>query len=112
MPDLKGHSATVHVDSASASGIEDAIKQLWHEAAGSAAAIEANQQAAARATMERPPLLRACVLNLVCVAEGQDELQETLQTIGEIFESYPLRSIVLFADAQLAAGKASTEVAT
>lgn len=109
MPGLPGHSRSVILDSADSSKIEEAIKGLWRDTA----AVDGAARTVAEETepmVQVAPLLRACVLNLVCVVDNARELEDTLKTVGEISESYPVRSIILVCDDSMPSEATASEV--
>ena len=48
-----------------------------------------------RSSTAEHPLLRACMLNLVVVASGPDDVAEATKTIAELSEHQPGRAIVI-----------------
>src|SRR3990172_8667809 len=64
--------------------IEHELTQLW--------------KAAAVDTLEGRPVVRACVLNLVAYAAGDDVAQHINEVISQVSEQHPSRSIVIVAE--------------
>jgi len=64
--------------------VESELTQLW--------------KAAAEDTLEGQPVVRACVLNLVGYAQGDDVAQHINEVISQVSARHPSRSIIIVAD--------------
>ena len=64
--------------------VESELTQLW--------------KAAAEDTLEGQPVVRACVLNLVGYAPGDDVAQHINEVISQVSSRHPSRSIIIVAD--------------
>ncbi len=64
--------------------VESELTQLW--------------KAAAEDTLEGQPVVRACVLNLVGYAPGDDVAQHINEVISQVSARHPSRSIIIVAD--------------